>query len=165
MAGSKLERLFLQEKPSRIMLVLNSVEKPVYIAKLAKETESTYAHTFRLISKLEELGLAISRDEGRIKLVKLTEIGKALADELSTLLRLMELAEVSAAITTLYEREVKGHLREDIKKETVLTRLEQYGKKLNRLADSKLGIVGELTKKELKKVDEIIREVKGLIVG
>ncbi len=163
--GSKVEELFLQEKPNKIILMLSSVEKPVYVAKLAKGTDSTYAHTFRLVSKLEELGLVMSKDEGRIKLVKLTEIGKALAGELSDLLCLMELAELSVAITALYEREVKGHRREDIKKETVLGRLEQYGKKLDRLVNGKSGLIESLAKKELRRVDEISKEVKGLIVG
>lgn len=165
MARDKLEKLFLQEKPGRIVLALKSAEKPVYVARLAKETDSTYAHTFRLISKLEELGLVASKDEGRVKLVKLTEVGGALADQLSSLLDMLELVEIAVTVESLYEREVKGRLRSDINKEAVLSRLEQQMKKLERLTSEKPETIVQLAKKELKQAEEISREVKGLIVG
>lgn len=165
MARDKLEKLFLQEKPGRIVLALRSARKPIYVARLAKETDSTYAHTFRLISKLKELGLVISKEEGRIKLVKLTVMGEALADQLSDLLYTLELVEISAAIDNLYDREVKGRLRGDINKEAVLSRLEQQTKRLERLASEKQETIMQLAKKELKRVEDISREIKGLIVG
>jgi DNA-binding MarR family transcriptional regulator len=165
MVKDKVETLFLKEKPAKIVLAAGRADKPVYVAKLSKETDSTYAHTFRVISKLEELGLAASKEEGRVKLVKLTEMGEAVAGELLTLLDLSELVEIVVAIDGLYEREVKGHLREEIDKEAVLGRLEQQTKKLDRLACEKPEVVMQLAKTQLKRIDEISREVKGLIVG
>lgn len=165
MVRDRAETLFLQEKPVKIMLAAKRADKPVYVAKLSKETDSTYAHTFRVVSKLEELGLVVSKDEGRIKLVKLTEMGEAVADELLNFLDLSELIEIATAVENLYGREVKGHLREDINKETVLGRLEQQAKKLEPLMREKPEVITQLAKKQLKRIEEISREVKGLIVG
>jgi DNA-binding MarR family transcriptional regulator len=165
MVKDKVETLFLQEKPAKILLAARGADKPAYVAKLSKETDSTYAHTFRVVSKLEELGLVVSKEEGRVKLVKLTEMGEAVAGELLTLLDLSELVEIAVAVESLYEREVKGHLRGEIDKEAVLGRLEQQTKKLERLTCEKPEVVTQLAKKQLKRIDEISREVKGLIVG
>jgi DNA-binding MarR family transcriptional regulator len=165
MVKDKVETLFLQDKPVKIVLAAKRADKLTYVAKLSKETNSTYAHTFRVVSKLEELGLVVSKDEGRIKLVRLTEMGEAIADELLTFLELSELIEIATAVESLYEREVKGHLREDIDKEVVLGRLEQHAKRLERLMCEKPEVVTQLAKKQLKRIDEISREVKGLIVG
>jgi hypothetical protein len=43
--------------------------------------------------------------------------------------------------------------------------LEQQTKRLERLTCEKPEVVTELAKKQLKRIDEISREVKGLIVG
>jgi len=165
MVKDRVETLFLQEKPAKIVLAAKRADKPMYVAKLSKETDSTYAHTFRVVSKLEELGLVVSKDEGRIKLVKLTEMGEAFAGGLINLLDLSELIEIAIAVESLYEREVKGHLRGDIEKEAVLGRLEQQTKKLEHLTCEKPEVVTQLAKKQLKRIEEISREVKGLIVG
>ena len=165
MVKDKVETLFLQEKPVKIVLAAKRADKPVYVAKLSKETDSTYAHTFRVISKLEEMGLVVSKDEGRVKLVKLTEMGEAVAGELLNLLDLSELTEIAGAVKNTYEREVKGHLRGDIDKENVLNRLEQLAKRLERLTCEKPETIARLAKAQLKQIEEISGEVKGLIVG
>lgn len=165
MVKDKVETLFLQEKPVKIVLAAKRADKPVYVAKLSKETDSTYAHTFRVVSKLEELGLVVFKDEGRIKLVKLTEMGEAVAGGLLNFLDLSELIEIATAVEGLYEREVKGHLRGDINKEAVLGRLEQHAKKLEPLMCEKPEVITQLAKKQMKRIEEISREVKGLIVG
>lgn len=165
MVNVEVETLFLQEKPAKMMLELRGTDKPVYAAVLSKETNSTYAHTLRVLSKLEGLGLVRFEEKGRIKLVKLTELGDALANELSSLLDILELTEVASAIESLYEREVKRRLREEINKEAVLNRLGQQTKKLERFMREKPEAIEQLAKKQLKRIDEISREVKGLIVG
>ncbi len=165
MVKVEVETLFLQEKPAKMMLTLRGTDKPVYAAILSKETDSTYAHTLRVLLKLEELGLVRFEEKGRIKLVRLTELGGALANELSSLLDLLELAEIASAIESLYEREVKGHLREEINKEAVLNRLGQQTKKLEPLTHGKSEGIEQLAKKQLKRIEEVLREVKGLIVG
>jgi len=165
MVKDKVETLFLQEKPMKIVLAAERADKPVYVAKLSKETDSTYAHTFRVVSKLEELGLVVSKEEGRVRLVKLTDMGEAVAGELITLLDLSELVEIAVAVESLYGREVKGHLRGEIDKEAVLGRLEQQTKKLEHLTCEKPEVVTQLAKKRMKRIEEISREVKGLIVG
>lgn len=157
--------LFLQEKPAKILLALGRADKPVYVAMLSKETDSTYAHTFRVVSKLEELGLVTFKAEGRVKLVRLTKIGEALASELLNMSNMLGLVGIAFAVESLYEKEVKGHLREDINKELVLNRLEQQTKKLESMAQGKPETIVQLAKKQLKRVDEISREVKGLVVG
>ncbi len=165
MAKVEVETLFLQEKPARMMLTLKRAGKPIYAAVLSKETDSTYAHTLRVLSKLEELGLVRFEEQGRIKLVKLTELGDVIANEFSSLLVMLELAEVASAIEAIYARDVKGHLREEINKEAALNRLGQQTKKLERLMNERPEVIQRLVKKQLKRIDEISREVKGLIVG
>jgi DNA-binding MarR family transcriptional regulator len=165
MTGGKVETLFLQEKPVEIILAAKKADKPMYVAKLARETDSTYAHTFRVVSKLEELGVITLRDEGRTKLVKLTEIGEAIASELLNLLSLLELIEIANAVEAIHEREIKGRLRGEINKEAVLSRLEQQAKKLEPLTREKPEIIIKLAKAQFKRIGEMSKEVKGLIVG
>lgn len=157
--------LFLQEKPAKILSALSRADKPVYVALLSKETDSTYAHTFHVVSKLEGLGLVTFKEEGRVKLVRLTKMGEALAGEFSNLADLLEIVSIYSAVEGLYEKEVKGRLREDINKGPVLSRLEQHTKRLEGLTQDKPETVVQLAKRQLKRIDEISREVKGLVVG
>ncbi|MAF89286.1 MAG: winged helix DNA-binding protein [archaeon] len=80
-----LENLFLRPKPARLLVSIGSGEKP-YALALAKEIDCTYAHTVKLLMKMEELGLVTFNKEGRTKFVELTDHGKDLADEFEILL-------------------------------------------------------------------------------
>src|SRR5512145_1232769 len=68
-------KLFLQEKPTRALLFIGSTGK-TYASVISKEIDSTFAHTTRILSKMEQSGLIKFTFEGRIKFVELTEYGK-----------------------------------------------------------------------------------------
>ena len=78
-----LEHLFLRPKPARLLVSVGSGEKP-YALALAKEIDCTYAHTVKLLMKMEELGLVTFNKKGRTKFVELPDHGKA--DEFEILL-------------------------------------------------------------------------------
>ena len=75
MSDEDAEKLFLQEKPTLALLFIGSMEK-TYASVISKEIDSTFAHTTRILSKMEQSGLIKFTFEGRIKFVELTEYGK-----------------------------------------------------------------------------------------
>jgi len=75
MSDDDAEKLFLQEKPTLALLIIGSMEK-TYASVISKEIDSTFAHTTRILTKMEQCGLIRFTLEGRIKFVELTEYGK-----------------------------------------------------------------------------------------
>lgn len=75
MSEEDAEKLFLQEKPTRALLFIGSTGK-TYASVISKEIDSTFAHTTRILSKMEQSGLIRFTFEGRIKFVELTEYGE-----------------------------------------------------------------------------------------
>lgn len=75
MSDENAEKLFLQEKPNRALLFIGSMEK-TYASIISKEIDSTFAHTTRILAKMEQCGLIKFTFEGRIKFVELTEYGR-----------------------------------------------------------------------------------------
>lgn len=75
MSDEDAEKLFLQEKPTRALLFIGSTGK-TYASVISKEIDSTFAHTTRILSKMEQSRLIKFSFEGRIKFVELTEYGK-----------------------------------------------------------------------------------------
>ena len=165
MVGRNIKALFLQEKPVKTLLTLKRFGEPSYPAVISKEIESTYAHTWRVILTLKELGLVRFEKKGRIKLVKLSELGSSIASEFENLQALLEVAEADAAIESIYQRKVKGRLRVQINRERVLNRLRLQAKRLEKLAGSKNEEIWKHVRKCLGRIEEIEREVTGLIVG
>jgi DNA-binding MarR family transcriptional regulator len=76
-----LERIFLREKPTQALLAVGDMN-PAYAAVVAKRIDSTFPHTSRILSQLEEQGLIKSRPEGRVRYLELTERGKKVASAL-----------------------------------------------------------------------------------
>lgn len=75
MSGENAEKLFLQEKPTRALLFIGSMGK-TYASVISKEIDSTFAHTTRILAKMEQCGLIKFTFEGRIKFVELTNYGR-----------------------------------------------------------------------------------------
>jgi DNA-binding MarR family transcriptional regulator len=75
MSDENAEKLFLQEKPTRTLLYIGSMGK-TYASVISKEIDSTFAHTTRILAKMEQCGLIRFTFEGRIKFVELTEYGR-----------------------------------------------------------------------------------------
>ena len=81
--------LLLHEKPAGIILSLRSKEKK-YPTVLSKENDCTYTHTLKILGELMEYGIVEFEKDGRIKYVKLTELGEDVAHELEGLIRYLE---------------------------------------------------------------------------
>lgn len=74
MAKENPEYLFLQEKPTLALLAIWFYGR-TYASVITKEINSTFAHTTKILSRMEEDGLVEFSVEGRIKYVELTEKG------------------------------------------------------------------------------------------
>ena len=160
-----IEEFLFQEKPVKTVLALKKADKPLYAAIISKEIDSTYAHTLNVLLTLKELKLVSFQEEGRIKQVFLTEVGLEVAKEIESLLELFKLAEVEYKLDLLYEKDIKGKLREDIDKKHVLGRLDNCKAELERIIKEEPQNIAQLAEKLLKKADWISREVTGLVVG
>jgi predicted transcriptional regulator len=159
-----IEEFLFQEKPVKAILALKKAEKPLYAAIISKEIDSTYAHTLNVLSMLKELKLVSFQENGRIKQVFLTEVGLEVAKVIESLSELFKLSELEYKLDLLYEKEIKGKLREDIDKKTVVGRLDNYKGELERIIKEKPQNIAQLAEKLLKKADSISREVTGLVI-
>jgi DNA-binding MarR family transcriptional regulator len=74
MSREEVENLFLQEKPTLALLTIWSLRK-TYASVITKQINSTFAHTTKILSKMDDMGLVQFTSEGRIKYVELTEYG------------------------------------------------------------------------------------------
>lgn len=89
MAEEYPEQLFLQEKPALALLTIGSLEK-TYASVITKEINSTFAHTTKILSKMEQHGLVKFSVEGRVKYVELTELGYDVVEALKNLILTLE---------------------------------------------------------------------------
>lgn len=72
--------VFFKKKPILILTTLLTDEKARYGTILAKKTDCTYSHTVKILNTLNKLKLIEFEKRGRIKLVRLTNKGKQIAD-------------------------------------------------------------------------------------
>ena len=77
-------KLFLRPKPVRMMVCLKS--GPKYATIVAKEVDCTYSHTVKLLDLFNLMGLVDFEKKGRIKIVKLTELGEDIAKAMDVVL-------------------------------------------------------------------------------
>jgi DNA-binding MarR family transcriptional regulator len=107
MSYENAEKLFLQEKPTLALLLIGSMGK-TYASVISKEIDSTFAHTTRILAKMEQYGLIRFTFEGRIKFVELTEHGR----DVETVLK-----EFRDIISTEFWQDELGKVDESIKVE------------------------------------------------
>lgn len=89
-------RLFLRPKPVKLLVSLKA--GPKYATILAKEVDLTYSHTVKLLDQFKNFGLVDFEKRGRIKIVKLTDIGEDLARSIETsLMKLSKLKEKTSS--------------------------------------------------------------------
>lgn len=79
-----LPKLFLRVKPVKMLSSLRG--GPKYATILSKEIDCTYSHTVKLLDLFKEYGLVDFEKKGRIKVVKLTDIGNDLSSTIQSLL-------------------------------------------------------------------------------
>lgn len=83
----EVNELFFKEKPVKALLTIHQSRDEVYATRIGKEIDSTYAHTVRIIKRMEEKGLVESNRCGRKKLLELTRTGQKYADILDELFK------------------------------------------------------------------------------
>jgi len=83
---------FFKDKTVEMLLILgkNGVRKK-YTTRIARElnTESTYCN--KVLRRFEELGLIKKEEEGRIKIISLTEKGKEVVNKLYEIQQIIQL--------------------------------------------------------------------------
>ena len=84
---NEMEELFLRRKPVRLMLNIKNGTGMRYVSVLAKETDCTYSHTVKLLDIFKGMDIVDFEKQGRIKYVKLTADGTALATDFEVVLR------------------------------------------------------------------------------
>jgi DNA-binding MarR family transcriptional regulator len=144
MPDENAEKLFLQEKPTLTLLFIGSMEK-TYASVISKEIDSTFAHTTRILAKMEHSGLIRFTFDGRIKFVELTEYGKEVENALKDFRNI-----ISEEI--IVERSQEGESEKEDLNEIKRENIEEEKKE-------KLGYI-----KELDPVNaEILEKIKTLV--
>ncbi len=80
-----LDDFFLNCKPAKIMVKLGDKSTDNYASSLSSEVDATYAHTVRIIAKMEEFDLIETEKKGRKKIIKLTDEGEDVSEDLTSL--------------------------------------------------------------------------------
>ena len=83
------ETLLFKDKQTKILLLLKNSDQNWYISKLAKESNTTYVHTCNFILNCEFAGIMKSEKNGKMKKVKLTEMGIVIAGKIEEIYSLM----------------------------------------------------------------------------
>ena len=83
-----MEFLFRKE-PAKVLLFLKSRDS-AYLSEIARETGTTYVYVTNDISVLEDKGLVSVEQEGKKKMVKLTEKGMEIAAHVEEIRRRVE---------------------------------------------------------------------------
>lgn len=78
--NKKMKDFFLKEKPVMALITIRRKQGEIYCSMISKKIDTTYAHTVKTISRLEEEGLVKSEKKGRKKILSLTEEGEKYAD-------------------------------------------------------------------------------------
>lgn len=87
----ELPEFFLKEKPCLALVKIaeksqsDYADEKAYSSVISKEIETTYAHTVKVIKKLEESGLIESEKKGRKKYLTPTKQGSEIALRVSKL--------------------------------------------------------------------------------
>ncbi len=155
------EELIFQEKPVAALLVLKEIKEGAYQTLVAKRVNTTYAHTVKIMNELEHLRLIRSEQAGRMKFIKLTELGLEVVESLERIKRILRLCEVAREIDDLYEKEVKGKLRQEIRKERVQREADKLRRRLEEFfeGDPQLAVIARRLNTRL---NEVLSEAIGL---
>lgn len=87
---SKMKDIFLNEKPVMTLVTIRKSQEDIYSSVISRKIDTTYAHTVKIISQMEEEGLLQSEKQGRKKILTLTQKGKQYSDLFIEMLELFE---------------------------------------------------------------------------
>lgn len=74
--------VFFRRKPAMVLVALRSNTKNRYGSILAKEVDCTYSHTVKILQEMERANLVSFDKQGRIKIIKLTDKGNKIAENI-----------------------------------------------------------------------------------
>lgn len=77
---NRLDVLFLHSKPVKMLIALKK-DSVRYATQVAKSVDCTYSHTVKVLDNFKTLGLVSFNKKGRIKIVKLTDLGTDIAHD------------------------------------------------------------------------------------
>jgi predicted transcriptional regulator len=80
------EDFFLKEKPVKALVTIRRNREEVYGSLVARKIDTTYAHTIKILSRMEEEELVYTEKDGRKKILHLTDKGESYADKFVELL-------------------------------------------------------------------------------
>lgn len=81
-----MKDFFLKDKPVMALVTIRKHRDDIYCSMISKKIDTTYAHTVKTVSRLEEEGLVERRKEGRKNILELTPEGEKYADKFIDLL-------------------------------------------------------------------------------
>ncbi|MBR9689681.1 MAG: hypothetical protein GOV01_02195 [Candidatus Altiarchaeota archaeon] len=84
----KLEKLFLHEKPAKLLTKIKEGNGTKYASILSKEVDCTYSHCIRILQEMESLKLVTFQKGGRTKIITMTKFGEDIAFALENVFRL-----------------------------------------------------------------------------
>lgn len=84
------KQFFLKEKPVMALVTIRRARDDVYGSVISRKIDTTYAHTIKIVSKLEDKDLVSSHKDGRKNILELTEKGEEYADNFLDILQTLE---------------------------------------------------------------------------
>jgi predicted transcriptional regulator len=81
----KEQVIIFKDKQARILLSLRASEQELYISSLAKMTNTTYVHACKFLKECEAAGITVGERHGKIKVIKLTDKGKKIAEMIDSI--------------------------------------------------------------------------------
>lgn len=157
MSDENVEKLFLQEKPTLALLFIGSMGK-TYASVISKEIDSTFAHTTRILAKMEQCGLIRFTFEGRIKFVELTEYGKEVENALKDFRDIV--AKESLMGTTEKAKSERDTAEEVMEEEWENTASEEEKENLEKVEELDL-----LNAEMLEKIKKLRSKIESIYVG
>ncbi|HIH36909.1 MAG TPA: winged helix DNA-binding protein [Methanocellales archaeon] len=172
-----IENMFLREKPASILLAIAKQNKP-YASVISKEVDTTYAHTTSVLSEMEHYGLISSNQDGRVKYIELTDLGKNIAEALSVLISAFgdvqiipeaegntelqeKITSLRLRVERIYKEELACRKSLSIKESTkVSRRLGPYCREIRKM--DKTPIRAESSRKEFDELKKRIEELMQL---
>jgi DNA-binding MarR family transcriptional regulator len=126
-----------------------------YASIISKEIDSTFAHTTRILAKMEQCGLIRFTFEGRIKFVELTEYGK----EVETALKdFRDIIEKEYHIGTMEKEKPERNIAEENLKEEE----ENTAEKEEKEKFEKIEVLDPLNAEMLDKIKKFNRKIESI---
>ena len=80
--GKDIFEVFFRRKPAMILVALRASSRNKYGSVLAKEVDCTYSHAVKILQEMEKAKLVNFEKQGRIKVIKLTDQGTKIAENI-----------------------------------------------------------------------------------